>query len=95
MDFLKEFSKQFSSVARSVTEKSKDGTGANRLGAELKAAEEGLERLYNRYGKACYAVHEGRGSADAAQELALRIRAAELQVEELTNARDAARELKR
>ena len=95
MDFLKEFSKQFSSVARSVTEKSKDGTGANRLNAELKAAEEGLERLYNRYGKACYAVHEGRGSADAAQELALRIRAAELQVEELTAARDAARELKR
>ena len=39
MDFLKEFSKQFSSVARSVTEKSKDGAGANRLAAELKLAE--------------------------------------------------------
>ena len=95
MDFLKEFSKQFSSVARSVTEKSKEGAEATRLSAKLKTAEDQLEQLYNRYGKACYAIREGQGSDDEAQELALRIRAAGLQVRELAAELEAVRELKR
>lgn len=95
MDFFKEFSKQFSSVARSVTEKNSRSAEANRLGGELRSAREGLERLYARYGKACYALQNGRGSRDEAAELALRIRAEEERIGELSDAYDAAREVKR
>ena len=95
MDFFKEFSKQFSNVARSVTEKSKESAEASKAGGELRAAREALERLYTRYGKACYALQNGLGSREAADELALRIRAAELQAAELAGVYDAAREAKR
>lgn len=95
MDFLKEFSKQFSSKARSASEKSKEGAQIARLNAELSAAEASLEALYNRFGRACYARRAGQGSAEAVEELALRIRAESLRVEELSAAREAARELKR
>ena len=95
MDFFKEFGKQVTSVARSVTEKSKENAEANRLGGELRSAREGLERLYARYGKACYALQNGRGSRDEAAELTLRIRAEEARIEELSEAYDAAREMKR
>ena len=95
MDFLNEFSKRFSSVARSVSEKSKESAEVTRLNGDLHAAEAALERLYSRYGKACYALQAGEGSRAAAEELALRIRAARLQVDELTAQRDAAREMKR
>ena len=94
MDFLKEFSRQFSGKGRSSAEKSKAGAEFNRLSAELADAEAALERLYTRYSRACYAIQAGRGSPDAARELALRIQAAALQVEELSAARDAVRELK-
>jgi len=95
MDFLKEFSKQFSSKARSASEKGREGSEASRLGAELKSAEASLDSLYDRFGRACYALRTGGGNADAAEELALRIRATCLQVEELTQALNAVRELKR
>lgn len=95
MDFFKEFGKQFSSVARSVTEKSKESAEVIRLAGELRAAQEGLEQLYARYGKACYLLQGGKGSRDAAAELVLRIRAEEARVEELAGAYDAAREMKR
>ena len=49
MDFFKEFGKQFSSVARSVTEKSKESAEVTRLASELRAAQEGLEQLYARW----------------------------------------------
>ena len=95
MDFLKEFSRQFSGKGRSAAEKSKEEAEYNRLSAGLGEAQAALDELYARYGRACYAVREGRGSPEATRELALRIRAAIMQVEELTAARDAARELKR
>ena len=95
MDFLKEFSKQFSNITRSAGEKSKEGAEVTRLNGELKAAEESLESLYTRFGKVSYALRSGRGDPDAAEELALRIRATALQVDELTAARDAALEWKR
>ena len=97
MDFIKEFSKQFSSVARSVTEKSKEKENAEltRLSAGVRQAEDALEALYTRYGKACYAVQEGRGDRAELEALALRIRAARLELEELTAQRDSTRELKR
>ena len=95
MDFLNEFTRRFSSVARSVTEKSKEGAEVTRLNGELKASAEALERLYARYGRLCYLRLSGGGDAEAEEALAVRIRAAELQLEELTRARDAAREFKR
>jgi len=95
MDFFKEFSRQFSGKGRAASEKAKEGAELNRLSAGLSEAEAALNALFARYGRACYAIRAGRGNPNAAQELALRIRAAELQVEELTAARDAARELKR
>ena len=95
MDFFKEFSKQFSSVARSVSEKSKEGAEVTRLTAELRSARETLEQLYCRYGRACYALQAGQGNPDAAAELVLRIRATELQVKELEVRREEAREYKR
>ncbi len=95
MDFLKEFSKQLSGKGRSASEKTRVGAELNRLSGELADAEAALDRLYTRYGRACYAMQAGRGDPDAASALALRIQAAVLQVEELAAARDAARALKR
>ena len=45
MDFLNEFSKKVSSVARSVTEKSKETAEVSRLNAELRDARDALEKL--------------------------------------------------
>ncbi len=95
MDFLNEFSKRFSNVARSVSEKSKENPELARLNGEVKAAEAALEKLYARYGEACYALKAGRGDAAAVEKLAVRVQAALLALEELTARRDAARELKR
>ena len=95
MDFFREFSKQLSGRGRTASERLKEEAEFNRLSAELADAEAALERLYTRYGRACYAVRAGQGDPDAARELALRIQATEAQVEELSAARDAARELKR
>lgn len=95
MDFLNEFSKRFTSVARSVTEKSKESAEVTRLNGEVRAAQEALELLYARYGRLCYLRLAGGGDAQAEEALAVRIRAGELQLEELTRQRDAAREFKR
>ena len=95
MDFLKEFSKQFSGKGRSTPDKPREGTGLNRHDAKLAEAKASLNRLYERYGRACYAARTGQGDPAGTHELALRIQATLLQVEELTDARDAARELKR
>ena len=95
MDFLKEFSKQFSSKARTASEKTREVAEAARLSDRLRQEEAALDALYTRYGRASYAARDGRGSADALKELALRIQAKTLEVEELTAARDAALAMKR
>ena len=95
MDFLKEFSKQFSSKARTASEKTREVAEAARLSDRLRQEEAALDALYARYGRASYAARDGRGSADALKELALRIQAKTLEVEELTAARDAALAMKR
>lgn len=95
MDIFNEFGKRFTSMARTVTEKSKESAEVNRLNGELRAAEATLEALYARYGRACFAIQQGGGDAQEAGELSVRIRAAQLQVAELTERRDAAREFKR
>ncbi len=95
MDFLKEFSKQFSNVARSVSGTPKEGAEVARLNGEMKAAEAALEKLYARYGQACYAQRCGAGDARAVESLAVQVQAARLRLDELTERRDAARQFKR
>ena len=95
MDFLNEFSKRFSNVARQVSEKSKENPELARLNDSVRAAKAELEQLYARYGKACYAVREGQGDKEMLDALAVRIRAAKLALEELTDQREAAYEQKR
>lgn len=90
MDFLKEFGKQVSHVARSVSGTPKEGAEAARLNGELKAAESALEKLYARYGMACY-----DGDARAVESLAVQVQAARLRLEELAEQRDALRRFKR
>ncbi len=95
MDYLKEFGKQVSHVARSVSGKPKGGSELSRLNAEVKAAEDALEKLYARYGKASYALNRGSGDARALEDLAVQVHAAQLRLDELTEQRDAARQFKR
>ena len=61
----------------------------------LRDARDALEKLYARYGKACFAMRQGGGDREAAEQLELRIRAAILREEEVAARRDAAREMKR
>lgn len=95
MDYLKEFGKQVSHVARSVSGKPKGGSELSRLNAEVKAAEDALEKLYARYGKASYALNQGSGDARALEDLAVQVHAAQLRLGELTEQRDAAKQFKR
>lgn len=92
MDFLNEFGKRFSNVARSVSGGSKEPAEVTRLNGELREAEAALEQLYARYGRLCF---DGFGGGEEAEGLSTRIRAGRLQVEELTDRRDAARDYKR
>ena len=92
MDFLNEFGKRFSSVARSVSGGSKEPAEVTRLTGELREAEAALEKLYARYGQLCF---DGFSGGKEAEGLATRIRAGRLQVAELTEKRDAARDYKR
>ena len=92
---MQNVSKQFSGKGRSASEKAKEEAEFNRISAELSEAEAALNQLYARYGRTCYAAQAGRGNLDDARALALRIQATELQIEELTDARDATREVRR
>lgn len=95
MDFFKEFSKQFTNVARSVSEKSKESAEVSKLNGELRAVGESLEQLYARYGRLMYDAAVKHDNVEGAEEIALRIRATRLQAQELGEQLAAARELKR
>ncbi len=95
MDFFKEFSKQFSNVARSVSGTSKESPEAARLNGEVKAVQNTLESLYARYGKACYALRLGAGDDKAVEDLAIQVQAARLRLDELTQQLNALRQLRR
>lgn len=84
MDFLSEFGKRFSNVARSVADKGRDNPEAARLNDELRAAGEALERLFADYGRVCYTA----GNLEAGADLAARIRAGMARVEALSACRD-------
>ena len=85
MDFLSEFSKRVSNVARSVTDKGREGAEANRLSEELRAATAELDRLFAMYGRVCFAGENG----DATADLVAQIRAGMARVEALSARREA------
>ena len=95
MDFLNEMGKRFSNVARTVSEKNRDGAEANRLAEELHAAEAELEKLYAGYGRACYVLRLGGGDRAAADDWVARIRALTARVEALAAQRESWREPRR
>ncbi len=95
MDFFNEVSKKFSSVARSVSEKTKESVEVTRLTGDLRNARNELEQLYNSYGKACYALREGEGDAKTADGFADQIRVLLGRIEDLSNQRDELKDVRR
>jgi len=90
VEFFNDLGKRFSSVARSVSEKTRDGVEASRLAGELKAQSGALEQAYAELGRLCY---EGR--VEDIEPLFEKIRKLRERIEELTAQRDTLREARR
>ena len=95
MDFFNDLSRKVSSVAKSVTEKTKDGVEATKIASELHSAKGELNTLYTRLGEVCYNLRQGGGDPDEAERLYERIRATKNRIEELTAQRDDLRDVRR
>jgi len=95
MDFLNDIGRKFSSMARSVSEKTREGVESTRLFTDLRSAKNELEDLYCEYGKACFDIRCGRGDNARADELAERSEATCERIRELTAQRDEMRAVKR
>lgn len=95
MEFFNDLSKRFSNVAKSVTEKTKDGVEVTRIASDLRLQRNTLEQLYAELGKVCYAMREGEGDPDQAEQLSERIRRTRDRIEELVAQRDAIRDVRR
>ena len=95
MEFFNDLSKRFSSVARSVTEKTKDGVEVTRIASDLRIQRNALEQLYTELGKVCYAIRIGDGDPEQAEQLSERIQRTRARIEELTAQRDAIRDVRR
>ena len=95
MDFFNDLSKRFSNVAKSVSEKTRDGVEVTRIANDLRIQKNALEQLYTELGKVCYALRMGNGNAEQAEQLADSIRRIHARIEELTAQRDAIRDVRR
>lgn len=96
MDFFNDLSKRFSSVAKTVTEKTRDSVEVSRLAGDLRAQKNALEQLYVELGKVCYALRMGEDAdPKLAEQLAESIRRTRERIEELTAQRDVLRDVKR
>lgn len=95
MDFFNDLGKRFSSVAKSVSEKTRDSVEAGRLSGELKTQKAALEALYRELGKLCYEVHMGADEGDQAEALFERIGNVRSRIEEMTAQRDQLRDVRR
>ena len=95
MDFLNDIGKKFSSMARSVTERSREGVESTRLLTDLRSAKNDLEELYCEYGKACYEIHMGGGDDARAEDLAARIGEMLERIRALTAQREEMRAVRR
>lgn len=95
MEFFNDLSKRFSNVAKSVTEKTKDGVEVTRIASDLRIQKNALEQLYAELGKACYAMRIGEGDAEQAEQLSARIERTRARIDELVAQRDAIRDVRR
>ena len=95
MEFFNDLSKRFSNVAKSVTEKTKDGVEVTRIASDLRIQKNALEQLYTELGKVCYAIRMGDGDAEQAEQLSARIQRTRARIDELTAQRDAIRDVRR
>lgn len=95
MDFLNGFGRRVNDIARSVSERTREGVELTRLQADLRGATGEMEKLYADYGRACRAVNEGVGDQGAADALLALIRDCERRVEALTRQLDDVRDIRR
>jgi len=95
MDFFNDIGKKFSSMARSVTEKTREGVESTRLYSDLRSAKNELEQLFCEYGRACYDLRSGAGDAEGAEILAARIEGVMARIQELVEQRDEMRNVRR
>lgn len=95
MDFFNDIGKKFSSMARSVTEKTREGVESTRLYNDLRSAKNELEQLYCEYGRACFEIRTGDGDQAAADILADRIEEVLGRIRELIAQRDEMRSTKK
>ena len=95
MEFFNDLSKRFTSVAKTVSEKTKDSVEVTRIANDLRVQKNTLEQLYTELGKVCYAVRMGEAEADQAEALAERVRQTRDRIDELTAQRDAIRDIRR
>lgn len=95
MEFFNDLSKRFSNVAKSVTEKTKDGVEVTRIASDLRIQKNTLEQLYTELGKVCYGLRMGEGDSEQAEQLAERIQRTRQRIDELTAQRDAIRDVRR
>lgn len=95
MDFFNDIGKKFSSMARSVTEKTREGVETTRLYNDLRSARNELEQLYCEYGRACFEIRMGGTDQAEADILAERIEDALERIHELAAQRDDMRSTRR
>ena len=91
MDFLNEIGRKFSHMARSVTEKTREGVENTRIFTDLRSAKNDLEELYCEFGRVCYEIRQGAGDPPEADALAERIGECLERIRELTAMREEIR----
>lgn len=95
MDFFNDIGRKFSHMARSVTEKTREGVESTRLYGDLRSARNELEQMYCEFGKLCFDIRAGRADAAQADIAAQRIEAMLERIRDLEAQRDDIRSVKR
>ena len=95
MDFFNDLGRRFSGVARSVSEKTRDGVESTRVAGDLRAQRNALDRLFLELGKECFEMRLGRGDEERAERVFQDICRVQERIEELNAQRDALRDVRR
>ena len=95
MDFFNDIGRKFTSMARTVTEKTREGVETTRLLTDLRSAKNDLEQLYAEYGRVCFDIRRGNGGNVQEEILAERIETTLERIRELTAQREDIRPTRR
>ena len=95
MDFFNDIGRKFSHMARSVTEKTREGVESTRLYGDLRSAKNELEQMYCEFGKLCFDIRAGAADPAQADIAAQRIEAMNERIRDLEAQRDDIRSVKR